>query len=98
MVTRLRTLDSGERVVERARGMDHAGIPEVRRVLDVEHDATMLTAQPDSVSTECQACREPVATHAEHSRAWVRRDSNGTFAKLVFCDRECWTSWASSGP
>lgn len=46
---------------------------------------------------ECQQCSEPVAYEEPHVWVfgWHSHDGNQTTFRAMFCDRACWTSWAS---
>lgn len=49
---------------------------------------------------ECQACSDPVDRTEPHvwAHGWQETPGgNVAHFRPVFCDRECWTEWASGG-
>ena len=52
----------------------------------------------DGDTKACEECGEPVAVDTVHIGAWVRvADELGNlFYQPVFCDEECWATWATT--
>lgn len=63
--------------------------------VDVEHTENRTAV---TQAKQCQQCLEPVPFSEPHVRARVRLEDRPVmpvYKNIVFCDRECWASWAS---
>jgi len=77
-------------------GLEEAPGPDEGYIFAVEMDYARSTAR-DHDKRACQTCGEPVFIGEPHVRATVKLRV-GKFLhhkNPVFCDRECWASWAS---
>ncbi|MDS0222486.1 hypothetical protein NDI54_14160 [Haloarcula sp. S1AR25-5A] len=80
-----------------AEGLDSPPSSDEGTIVKVEAERTVQGYQ-DGATKACEACGEPVPVDTEHIGAWVRVSSSTgpIFYRPVFCDAECWATWATS--
>jgi hypothetical protein len=80
-------------------GLETAPTPEEGYIASVSFETVRGTASEDDAKA-CQECGQPVFLADPHVSAtvWMYSGtrSGPKMKRPVFCDRECWTNWATS--
>ena len=85
-----------DHVVDAERGLDGPPRGDEGGIKRVEFDR-VDDDRARTTHKECQACGSPVDLRRPHAyaRGWRTNKIGRVQLRIVLCDRECWTAWAS---